>query len=69
MNLKVGDKVFIKHPSGFISPHTPQWCISWTGTIVRLNRQTVTVEFEVNESKHKTIQRYIDYQDIQLLEE
>ena len=45
MDLKVGDKVFIKHPSGFVSHHTPQWCLSWTGTIVRLNSQTVAPIF------------------------
>ena len=69
MDLKVGDKVFNQPPSGFVSPHTPQWCLSWTGTIVRLNSQTVTVEFEVNELEHKTLRRYIDYQDIQKVEE
>lgn len=68
LNLKVGDKVFIKHLSGFISHHTPQWCLNWTGTIIRLNSQTVTVEFEVDELEHKTLQRYIDYQDIMLIE-
>lgn len=64
--LKVGDAVFIEHPSGFISQHTPQWCLGWTGTVVRLNPQTVTVEFEVNEPGQKTIRRYVDYQDIRL---
>ena len=69
MDLKVGDRVRIKHPYGAVSHHTPQWCLSWTGTIKKLNQQTVTVEFEVDEPGQKTLCRYIDYHDIQLLEE
>lgn len=68
MKLKIGDKVFIRHSNGFVSHHTPAWCLSWTGTIIRLNSQTATVEFEVNEPGRETVQRYIDYQDIQLIE-
>ena len=66
--IKPGDEVRIKHPSGFVSYHTPAWCIDWTGTVVRLNKQTVTVEFEVNEQGRKTLRRYIDYQDISRIE-
>ena len=66
-SLKVGDKVFIEHPSGMVSHHTPRWCLCWTGTVVRLNPQTVTVEFEVDEPGRKTVRRYIDYQDVRLV--
>ena len=64
--FKVGDVVFIKHPFGVVSHHTPDWCLSWTGVVVRLNQQTVTVEFEVNEPGRRTVRRYIDYQDVHL---
>lgn len=66
---KVGDKVFIKDNNGFVSHHTPRWCFCWTGTVIRLNTQTVTVEFEVDEPEQKTVRRHIDYQDIQVLGE
>lgn len=65
-SLKIGDTVFIQHPHGMVSHHTPAWCLCWTGTIVRLNTQTVTVEFEVNEPGRKTVREYIDYQDVHL---
>lgn len=69
MEPKVGSKVLIKHLYGEVSHHTPAWCLGWTGTVIRLNKQTVTVEFEVDEPGRKTLQRYIDYQDIFVLEE
>ena len=65
MNLQVGDMVFIRHPAGYVSHHTPAWCLGWMGTVVRLNKQTATVEFEVDEDNCRTLRRYIDYQDIQ----
>lgn len=65
-NLKIGDTVIIRHPDGQVSHHTPAWCLCWTGTVVRLNTQTVTVEFEVNEPGRKTVREYIDYQDVHL---
>lgn len=66
--MKPGDEVRIKHPYGVVSHHTPAWCIGWTGKVVRLNAQTATVEFEVNEPGRKTLRRYIDYQDISKIE-
>lgn len=68
MGFHVGSKVLIKHTSGFVSHNTPAWCYDWTGTVIRLNKQTVTVQFEVDEGSCKFVQRRIDYQDIQVVE-
>lgn len=62
--LRVGDKVLIKHPPGIKSFYTPAWCEGWRGRVLRLNKGSVTVEFEVNEPNRPTIRRYIDYQDV-----
>lgn len=69
MQLQIGDRVYIKHTSGMRSLYTPNWCLCWTGTIVRLNKLSATVEFEVNEPGRKTLKRYIDYDDIQVIKE
>ena len=64
---QVGAHIRIKHPCGIKSHNTPAWCEGWTGIVKRLNKQTVTVEFDVNEPGRKTLERRIDYQDIQPL--
>ena len=68
--IKPGDKVKIKTEDGPASNgHTPAWCNQWIGTVVRVNKKTVTVEFEVDEPGRKTLRRYVDYQDIQVIPE
>jgi len=63
-SIEPGKEVFIKHRPGIVSVHTPAWCESWKGKVIRLNKQTVTVEFEVDEKDKPTVREYIDYQDI-----
>lgn len=65
VNFKPGDKVIIKYVDGVKPWNTPRWCFGWTGTVVRLNPTSVTVEFEVNEPGQKTINRRIDYMHVQ----
>ena len=68
--VKPGERVFIKRVDRpATNGSTPVWCNQWFGKVVRLNAQTVTVEFEVDELGRKTVQRYIDYQDICRIEE
>lgn len=67
--IKPGERVRIRRDSRPASNgNTPVWCNQWIGTVVRLNTQTATVEFEVNEPGRKTLRRYIDYRDISKIE-
>lgn len=67
--FRIGQKVLIKHPPGVKSIYTPAWCEGWTGEIINLNACSVTVAFAIKESGQDTLRRYIDYQDIQVIQE
>ena len=59
--LKINDIVMIKHISGQKSLYTPDWCSNWKGKVIRLNKYSVTVEFQDDSGP---VKRYIDYQDL-----
>lgn len=61
----IGEKIRVKSLPGNRKGGTPRWCEHWTGTIVRLNKLTATVEFEVKERDRDTVRRYVDYGDIE----
>ncbi len=64
---KVGDRIRV-HPARkywVYHPHTPLWMENSYGTIIKLNRQTVTVVLDIYpEEKHR-----IDYGVFDILDE
>lgn len=68
-SLQVGQKIKVVITSGIQTGATPMWCHNWIGRIIRLNKLTATVEFEVNEKNQDTVRRYIDYCDIREFDE
>ena len=65
--LHVGEEVKVVLNPMRNGSNTPKWCEFWTGTIVRLNKESVTVRFVLDEAKCEKMDRYIDYFDIQVL--
>ena len=66
MMVKPGDRIQVK-PSRYITPgfRTKLWMENYCATVLRVNKKTITVEFDVYPGE----KHYIDYGDFDIIKE